>query len=352
MTPALRAICDELREPPAELMEEARRIRAGLVFSHHTALGADQYGEVIDSHLKQMKETIDFSENILRALHEVSLVSSRSAVITVSANITELLRAISSLVRDYSWLVSVRPPEQLRETHELILLSVGHEVFRLDGVTNALERASTENDSSDWEGLARPLFGPGLVSKAALDAFQTASTTRKARCFIATASFDSPDDSRVLVFRRFRDQHLSTHALGRLSMSWYYRASPPIARVIARHTVFRAATRMLLAPLARFVLGGIIMAAYYSCRGRASRLQSHLGRMGWNAEEKPVQDQAVATGRADAAEARPEIYVAIFCRPPGQDDPACRRGVVQRRDRRRALGRTRRGQSLAQTLLP
>src|SRR5439155_25902420 len=119
--------------------------------------------------------------------------------------------------------------------------------------TNALDRAATENHSNDWEGLPRPLFGQGLVSKAALDAFQTASTARKAQCFIATASFDSPDDSRVLAFRRFRDQHLSTHALGRLILSWYYRASPPIARVIARHPGFRAATRMLLAPLARLV---------------------------------------------------------------------------------------------------
>src|SRR6266849_10874891 len=105
-------------------------------------------------------------------------------------------------------------------------------------------------------------------------------------------------------------------------------------------------------PPSPLVLVLINMATYSGCRFPASRLPSHPRRRGRDAEEEPIQDQAVAARSADAADARPEIYAAIFCRPPGQDDPAGGRRVVQRRHRRRALGGTRRGQSVAQTVLP
>jgi len=68
-------------------------------------------------------------------------------------------------------------------------------------------------------------------------------------CFIATAAFGSDLDSHVHVLREFRDRHLSTNVVGRALVRMYYRASPPLAAIIARHESLRAATRFLLRPV-------------------------------------------------------------------------------------------------------
>jgi hypothetical protein len=70
-------------------------------------------------------------------------------------------------------------------------------------------------------------------------------------CFIATACCGSPDAPEVVVLRAYRDAVLAQHRPGRALMRAYYRASPPPARVIARHRRLRTAVRRtLVAPAA------------------------------------------------------------------------------------------------------
>lgn len=70
-------------------------------------------------------------------------------------------------------------------------------------------------------------------------------------CFIATASFGSLLHPWVQVLRDFRDTHLHS-ALGTSLVRQYYRLSPPLASIIAQHSLLRLPVRLLLVPIIAF----------------------------------------------------------------------------------------------------
>jgi hypothetical protein len=68
-------------------------------------------------------------------------------------------------------------------------------------------------------------------------------------CFIATASYGSYLDPRVMALRTFRDHHLLTNPVGRAFVRFYYRTSPPVAEHIRGHENLRTAARWTLTPV-------------------------------------------------------------------------------------------------------
>lgn len=68
-------------------------------------------------------------------------------------------------------------------------------------------------------------------------------------CFVATAAYGSPCHFYVRILRDFRDTYLINSKLGRKVVNLYYKHSPPLAGIIAKHKVLRDSVRSNLLPL-------------------------------------------------------------------------------------------------------
>ncbi len=114
----------------------------------------------------------------------------------------------------------------------------------------------------DSDGVANSIIvdpsGPGGVVSAS--STNSSSSTGGASsgggggggCFIATAAFGSPMEKHVQILKDFRDIYLLKSRLGTAFVKAYYRYSPPVADVIARHSVLRVVVRIGLMPLIGF----------------------------------------------------------------------------------------------------
>ena len=88
---------------------------------------------------------------------------------------------------------------------------------------------------------------------------------KSSHCFIATAAYGSYLDPRVEAMRVFRDRYLMTNMAGRYFVDRYYRYSPPLAAVIARHEAFRSVTRWALTPLVFGVMHPFLFGVVLLC---------------------------------------------------------------------------------------
>lgn len=89
--------------------------------------------------------------------------------------------------------------------------------------------------------------------KPAIEA-EIAKIEAKKGCFIATATYDSPQAPQVLVFRSFRDNVLLHSTLGEKFVDSYYLLSPPFAKLISKSAILRSIVRNLLLEQILFLL--------------------------------------------------------------------------------------------------
>jgi len=71
-------------------------------------------------------------------------------------------------------------------------------------------------------------------------------------CFIATAAYASQLHPHVDILRNFRDKYLMSNKLGRKLVDLYYKYSPFVANLIAKHKALKFVARLSLLPLVVF----------------------------------------------------------------------------------------------------
>jgi hypothetical protein len=76
----------------------------------------------------------------------------------------------------------------------------------------------------------------------------TATFSRVAGCFIATAAYGTPMAKEIQVLRDFRDEYLLTNPAGQALVDLYYRVSPPMAEFITEHPSLKPIVRTGLLP--------------------------------------------------------------------------------------------------------
>jgi len=80
------------------------------------------------------------------------------------------------------------------------------------------------------------------------------STAPGGFCFIATAAYGTDTAKELDILREFRDTVLLPNSLGAKLVSFYYRASPPVANFISQHESLRAAVRVaFVEPIVRIL---------------------------------------------------------------------------------------------------
>jgi len=73
------------------------------------------------------------------------------------------------------------------------------------------------------------------------------------RCFIATAVYGSEVAPQVLTLKAFRNSYMSSNAIGRFLISFYYFVSPHLAEIIEKQSVLRLLLKPYLDAISSFV---------------------------------------------------------------------------------------------------
>ena len=77
---------------------------------------------------------------------------------------------------------------------------------------------------------------------------------QKPKCFIATAAYENTLAKEIQILRDFRDEKLNNNFFGALSIKFYYKISPPIAKIIEKNEFLKKIVRASLKPVIKIII--------------------------------------------------------------------------------------------------
>ena len=116
----------------------------------------------------------------------------------------------------------------------------------------SLESRSIDlTDDEEVIGLKRLIkMGSGAADDLRKHLKEKAEAVKAANsCFIATAAYGTPYDSKIDVLRNWRDDSLKSSSIGRMFIRNYYFFSPPVASIVAKSVILRGIVRFVLSPI-------------------------------------------------------------------------------------------------------
>jgi hypothetical protein len=163
----------------------------------------------------------------------------------------EFISAVSSLGAFVHWAKNEKQLEQDIFVHNMRRPSLEE----IDHTEKLLEKAklhlkselSTLEEFKDKDKIDETI----REYEYAWDKFRSGNV--KGRCFIATATFESPDSFEVILLRKFRDETLNNYLLGRFFINVYYFLSPPIASLIYSSTFLKKISKSILSRLVSWI---------------------------------------------------------------------------------------------------
>lgn len=96
---------------------------------------------------------------------------------------------------------------------------------------------------------SREIFEADSIREIKQSKERSKAMAQSSECFIATAAFGTPYDSKIDILRNWRDDSLKSSLLGRLFIRNYYFFSPPIASIVATSAILRGIVRIFLTPI-------------------------------------------------------------------------------------------------------
>jgi hypothetical protein len=142
-----------------------------------------------------------------------------------------------------------------KATDEALRLQVKQREGKLDHEM-ASSKVDSAADAANRLGAAGTEFEVKAEHRSEHGSVQVTVRSKKASlservgwCFVATACYGDESHPAVVVLREFRDTCLRVRPSGRTFVAWYYRNSPPYAKIIEARAPMRAIVRLLLAPL-------------------------------------------------------------------------------------------------------
>lgn len=253
--PGIQLVYSQFHGPLQKLILESKKVSEGMVFVSTKKVDLNAYHRIIKRQNADIRGGIQTLGSLASSMSD--LISepepSPEQLAFLRSHIKEVLKLAKVLVRDQKQAHGVIPPKVFLSAHSSYLNIVPELLDRLWGLAKISEDLIEGHLGAGDHKLVIDVGVPSLIKfskefPAACSRFERQS---RSGCFIATATYGSQLDPRIVQLRQFRDQLLICNKYGNALVRLYYKCSPSLANVIQRSTTAKQMAQTVLFPIVK-----------------------------------------------------------------------------------------------------